>query len=133
MVIQALHGVRIYSFSVLLNLLFSFFFFGSGTHVTKHPNTSSTILNVLHFLLLLLLLCTITFSCLLHFQPPPPSFGPLNGLHCLLISYLEPSSTVSVEQCFIGAIFEYVVQNSSSLNSQILFLACSPQCSRFGN
>lgn len=28
---------------------------------------------------------------------PPPSFGPLNGLHCLLISYLEPSSTVSVE------------------------------------
>lgn len=51
---------------------FFFFFFGSGTHVTKHPNTSSTILNVLHFLLLLLLLCTITFSCLLHFQPPPP-------------------------------------------------------------
>lgn len=73
-----------------------FFFLGSRTHVTKHLNTSSTILYVLHFLLLL---CTITYSSLLHFQPNllPPFFGPLNGLHCLLISYLEPSSTVSVE------------------------------------
>ncbi len=127
------------SYQAYLHISFSLAQMGSYISCVTSPNTkfacswqmsmsSPEYYPLVYFTTLSCLCCTVICSALSCF----PQMS-LNILHrCTVASYTVHCCPVPVglRQCFMAAMFPCAEQNGCSLNSQILFLACSPSCTR---